>query len=412
MEISLNEIKLKSNFKDVELSGVYTKETLISKMSSEWIPLMECHKCGKSDYCKYAEKHDINPDKKAEIQCGVAKDFIENFIDKTFDSIEELDDYGKQSYLNSAYYLSQYVQSSEGSIGTLINKDFIDYYGNLAPSLYGFTAITLDYLNKAHEEMKNVEIFNSKRSIILVEGKTEQTFVNVFSDIHVLNYEGKDRLDYSKIEFIVRKYKKEGYDVFLQADLDGGTIEESHIKFIISKKLIEERNIFSFKHDFETAVPLSVIHKILLENEIINDEYINFSKVISRKKGNISKQITDYYNIEFSKPFIAYEIAKEIDNLSRRKNLYYDANFLQTEIGEFWYFISTCKHWKSEDKFTLRSIDSNHIMLNDKVYKILSIPYGKRVVLKSRDNTLKSICFEIKTEMEIFLKEHYSSMFI
>lgn len=49
--------------------------------------------------CKYG----VNPDKKAEIKCGVGRDFITNYINTTFNSLDGVDDEQKQAYLNAAF---------------------------------------------------------------------------------------------------------------------------------------------------------------------------------------------------------------------------------------------------------------------------------------------------------------------
>ncbi len=315
----------------------FSKDALIELMIENWIPWMECHKCGKSDYCKYVEPHGANPDKKAEIKCGVAQDFIRNYINTTFDSIQDLSKEQKQAYLDAAYYLSQYVQSAEINIGTFISEDHLSGWGSYAPALYGFTKQTLEYLEKAHREMKHLEMFKSKKNVILVEGFSEEIFVKSFSDIEVVNYEGNSRIDFGKIEFLVKQYQEKGYEVYLQTDMDGKT-ENQKAKKIIEKALIEEKNIFQFKHDFETSIPLEKLFAILRSNEIVDVSFEDFEKDIDLKSGSI-KHIENKYAVSINKRMIANEISLMINNLSRRTNLYYDENFLDTEIGKFWNFI-------------------------------------------------------------------------
>lgn len=205
----------------IDLSGNYTIESIFDLMVRYWIPYMECHKCGKWDYCKFVEIHKLNSDRAVDIQCGVAINFITNFIRTTFESIVDLDQDQKQAYLDSAFYLSQYVQNAEISIGTFISKDHLSGWGSMAPALYGFTKQTLDLLTKAHKTMKYIEMFKSTKNVILVEGYSEEIFIQNFSDIEIVNYEGKGRIDYPKIEFLVKEYQEKGYEVYLQSDLDG-----------------------------------------------------------------------------------------------------------------------------------------------------------------------------------------------
>ncbi|QSZ41365.1 hypothetical protein GJV85_04340 [Sulfurimonas aquatica] len=326
-----------ANSDRIELNGIHSKESIIELMVDEWIYYMECHKCGKSDYCKYTEPHNVNPDKKAEIKCGVAKDFITNYINNTFDSIEDLEIEQKQAYLDTAYYLSQYVQSAEIGIGTLINEDYLSVWGEFAPALYGFTKEPLDYLNKAHKEMKHVGMFRSKKSLILVEGYSENIFVDNFSDIKVVNYEGEGRIRYDKIEFLVQEYQEDGYEVYLQSDMDGKPHNDK-VNKIINGGLIKEENIFQFKHDFESSIPAKLFYTILIDNELISDTFENFEEGIDLQRG-IVHYVETKYDISINKRMIATEVSLAIHKYSRRRNLYQDERFLDTEIGKFWNFI-------------------------------------------------------------------------
>ncbi|MEA2018804.1 MAG: hypothetical protein U9N59_10190, partial [Campylobacterota bacterium] len=196
---------------NIELNDSYTKEEIIDLMVENWIGYFECHKCGKWDYCKYAQKHPDNPNRSVDIQCGIAIDFITNFINTTFSLIEDLNDYQKQAYLNSAYYLTEFVINTEQVIGRFTNKEHIEGWENYAPSLYGVTTNYVDeFLKKAQKEMKNVPFFNSKRSVLFAEGESEEIFANFFSDIEVVNYGGEGNLTYSKIEYTIKQYQDKG----------------------------------------------------------------------------------------------------------------------------------------------------------------------------------------------------------
>jgi len=322
----------------IKLSEVYNKDSLIEIMIDNWIPYMECHKCGKSDYCKYTKPHEVNPNKKAEIKCGVARNFIINFVNITFDRVKNLDITKKQAYLDTAFYLSQYVLSSEISIGTLINKDYLSAWGSYAPALYGFSKQTLDYLNKSHRKMKEIDIFKSKKNIILVEGFSEEIFIESFTDLEVINYEGKGRIDFNKIEFLVKEYQDQGYEVYLQSDLDGKK-ENQKINKIIKKGLIKKENIFLFEHDFETAIPLKIFYNILKDNNLIKDDFEDFKKDINLSRG-IVKHVQNKYGIDVNKRTVATEISLILHKLQDRKNLYEDKDFVNTEIGKFWNFIN------------------------------------------------------------------------
>ncbi len=258
------------------------------------------------------KKHPANPDRSIDIRCGIAIDFITNFINTTFSLIEDLNEYQKQAYLNSAYYLTEFVINTEQVIGRFTNKEHINGWENYAPSLYGINTNYIDeFLKKAQKEMKNVPFFNSKRSVLFVEGESEEIFGNFFLDIEVVNYGGEGGITYTKIEYTIKQYQDKGYKVYIQADKDGKE-ENNKVKKIISKRLVDKDNIFCFRYDFK-------------------NEYDG--------KIGIVKYIETKYEISIDKPKLSQKICEYIDMSSEQTNLYYDEKFLNTEIGEFWDFL-------------------------------------------------------------------------
>jgi hypothetical protein len=322
----------------IHLSLDYSKEEITQLMTENWIGYFECHKCGKWDYCKYAQKHPFNPDRSVDIMCGIAIDFITNFINTTFDLIEDLTPPQKQSYLNSAYYLTEFIQNIEQSVGTYSSKDHMSGWGEYAPSLYGMTKETSSILNKAHKEMKNVPFFNSERSVIFVEGESEEIFAKYFSNIEVVNYGGAGNLTYSKIEYTIKQYLEKGYKVYIQADKDGKP-ENQNVKKIISKGLVEEERIFCFTNDYETSVPIYIFYKILFELGIVNDTFENYKSTYDDTK-SIVKYTEEKYGLTLTKTLISEKLCEFIKDSHRGINPFYDEKFLSTEIGQFWDFLN------------------------------------------------------------------------
>ena len=335
---NLNNLYIIGFTDNIKLINSYNKEEITQLMIENWIGYFECHKCGKWDYCKYAQKHPANPHRSIDIRCGIAIDFITNFINSTFDLIDELNDYQKQAYLNSAYYLTEFVINTEQVIGRFTNKEHIDYLDTYAPSIYGINTNYIDeFLKKAHKEMKNVPFFNSKRSVLFVEGESEKIFSDSFLDIEVVNYGGLGNLTYSKIEYTIKQYQDKGYTVYIQADKDGKP-KNQNVDKIISKGLVDKDNIFCFKYDFETSIPLHILFKLLNEIKTFSDDYDDFKNGYDGKNG-IIKYIETKYDISINKTLFAKEICKYIDISSHQTNLYYDDKFLSTEIGLFWDFL-------------------------------------------------------------------------
>ena len=185
--------------------------------------------------------------------------------------------------------------------------------------------------------MKNVPFFNSKRSVLFVEGESEKIFSDSFLDIEVVNYGGLGNLTYSKIEYTIKQYQDKGYTVYIQADKDGKP-KNQNVDKIISKGLVDKDNIFCFKYDFETSIPLHILFKLLNEIKTFSDDYDDFKNGYDGKNG-IIKYIETKYDISINKTLFAKEICKYIDISSHQTNLYYDDKFLSTEIGLFWDFL-------------------------------------------------------------------------
>jgi len=128
-------------------------------------------------------------------------DFLTNYLHSTFELIKIKPKEQIQSYLDSAYYLTQYVMASEQQIGNFINLDYHEYLANYAPIIFGQTKNLRHLLDKAHIEMKNIDFFASKKSILFVEGNSEEIFLNEMKKTHLIdfleleveNYIGKDR---------------------------------------------------------------------------------------------------------------------------------------------------------------------------------------------------------------------------
>ncbi len=323
---------------NIDLTDSYSEEKIIKLMVENWIGYFECHKCGKWDYCKYAQKHTANTDRSIDIRCGIAIDFITNFINTTFSLIEDLTEHQKQAYLNSAYYLTDFVVNTEQVIGRFSNKEHINGWGEYSPSLYGInTNYINNLLNKAHKEMKNVPFFNSKRSVLFVEGESEKIFANSFSDIEVVNYGGAGNITYTKIEYTIKQYHNKGYKVYIQADKDGN-LTNQNIDKIISKGLVEKENIFCFKYDYETSIPIRLFYNILIDIKTIDDTFENFKLDYETTK-SIVKYVESKYGITLKKSLLSTKLCEYIVLSSRQNNLYYDEKFLNTEIGQFWDFL-------------------------------------------------------------------------
>jgi len=123
--------------------GDYYINFFAGKLIDEWIPYFECHQCGRGDYCKFTKPHNVNPNRKKDIKCGVVETLINNFIKYTCKVFERLNKEEKQKYLDGLYYLQRYVYQSEQKIGMFLEDDMLDYYQDFVPRVFGNIAAAL-----------------------------------------------------------------------------------------------------------------------------------------------------------------------------------------------------------------------------------------------------------------------------
>ena len=323
--------------KPIELNKTYTKDELIEVAIDYWITYFECHKCGRWDYCKYAEKHPANPHRSVDIQCGVVKDVLSNYFETTFDLAVKLDKYGRQSYINAGHYLAEYTYYAEQSIGMMMDCDMLDFLGPYAPTAYGQTKHIQNLLDKFHSEMKKIDFFNSKKTELFVEGESEEIIIEgIIGRININNYQGKGRMEHRKMEFLFKEKIESGSEIYVQGDLDGKH-KNQNIEKMISKSILKEENVFLFMYDLETAYPINLLHQALIELKITELSLEEFQKDY-KLDCSILAFCKKERGIEIPKIKVAEYISKIV-----RINALNSDKFKKTEFGKFLLF---CQHSK------------------------------------------------------------------
>lgn len=212
----------------IPLEGEVTIEELISLMTSKWIPYIECHKCGRYDYCKFrAPPHHINPKRSQEKKCGVTQSVLQNFINSCFPLLVKCGYKEKQEILDASFYFIDYINTTEALIGGYLNTEIVDFFGSYGPNLFG-TIITMRIkLDKIAYHLKLIPEFHTTKGYLLVEGKSEKTFVESlkgtigwFDEILVESYDGKGNKSPSKLLILAKKLNQTGYDLYIQGDQD------------------------------------------------------------------------------------------------------------------------------------------------------------------------------------------------
>lgn len=286
------------------LNGTFDSQTLALELISRWVPFFECHKCGRSDYCKYSVQHDINRNKFKDKRCGIVTETIKNFIAYSFEKLTNYSEKQQQYYFNGLYYLQKFVYQAELEIGLFIDKPQLDFYGHYVTENFGHIIYLRKYLNEIGNNFKNLSAFGSKKGLLFVEGKTEKVFLErmisngYFSDklLTIESYDGKSNKSNKKIKMLIDNYRRIGYEVFIQGDRDGSDIDffQEHKK----SGLISERHIFEFQQDFETSIPPPLFYLVLETLNLAKFSLQEFLEVIKNDDRSIVKILHEKFNLD------------------------------------------------------------------------------------------------------------------
>ena len=332
--------------RSIHLAGNISTDELAQMMVETWVFYLECHKCGRSDYCKFARPHPVNPLKKLEIRCGVAEAVIRNFLKKTESIAESLAPAALQAYLDGAYYLTKFTQEAEQRIGMVMNPGVLDWWGKYAPSLFGNLTEMRDTLNSLAQNFKEVPDLNSDKGLLLVEGWAEKAFIDKlreshsswFLDLMVECYDGKGNRKSKRIAMLLDKYIDHGYTVFIQGDADGKP--EEIFKGLMDSGHLASKNTFVFVHDFETSIPIDIFIEILDRIGVpITFDPKDVKDSLAQNPRSILNVLKDDFETDVSskKMDIATELGEFLNGYDWA--WWMDDNFMGTELGRFLRFI-------------------------------------------------------------------------
>jgi hypothetical protein len=314
------------------------------KLIAEWIPYFECHQCGRGDYCKFTIPHGVNPHRKKDIKCGVVETLIRNFIKYTCKVFETLSKNDKQKYLDGLYYLQRYVYQAEQNIGMFLDEGILNYFDKFVPRVFGNTPSLRSDLNSFAEHFKDIKEFNIQKGILLVEGWSEKVFIqrmfeggSIWSnsfDIEV--YDGKNNKSPKKLQLLINKLRKDGYEIYIQGDQDGNQIDafQEHKK----RELLKDSHIFQFSHDFETAFPAKLMFHSLKELEILEiDDLEEFENLIYPCEESISNKLKRVLGIDINGNKVP--IADMAGKIITRLDWWNKNEIMETELGMFLNFV-------------------------------------------------------------------------
>lgn len=328
----------------VQLEGGFTDTTLAERLIAEWIPYFECHKCGRWDYCKYAQPHPANPKRSIDIKCGVASDCIRNLVKSAFPLLEKMDRPHIQNFLDGAYQFYEFIYSAEQYIGMNMNDDFHSYFAEYAPTIYSRISYLRSHLNGIAFHWKDLPEFMTKSPVLFVEGYTEKAFLDEMRKSHsawflhldVEVYAGKGNRRSKRIQMLLDKFKSQGLVVYAQGDADG---EHADIfRGLVDSGSIDQDKTFVFEHDFETSLPRGLLLAALIDMQIISEmSFEEFDAKLGEFGGSVNRRLNEAFGIDTS-PY-KIELATTVGAILNDATWWQNDKFMASELGRFLRFV-------------------------------------------------------------------------
>ncbi|ADQ78790.1 hypothetical protein Palpr_0634 [Paludibacter propionicigenes WB4] len=337
----------------IKFEGLYSPIELAREFTKRWIPYYECHKCGKGDYCKFAIPYFGDNYYKQDIQCGVAKKALENYILRTFHVLNNANKQKQQNYVDSAFYFFKYIYLSEQLNGLFINDDKLEYLGKYSISLLTEILSLRDVLNKFGKDFKMFSELYNGQSLLLVEGKSELKFIEYLGGDDILSnsftfivesYNGKGNKLPKRIEMLIEDYQTKGYSIYIQGDEDGDGDGSGYDKFkyYVDKGTISKKNIFQFKYDFESSIPIEILFHILQELGYLKDNSLDDLIKLPKNK-SINTILKEKFDIDTEKNKLKTQIAKKIGNIIFNSTYKETEKYNEFELFKFTRFLDRIK---------------------------------------------------------------------
>jgi hypothetical protein len=329
------------------LSKVISGNDLLRLLCNEWLPYIECHKCGRWKTCQYAAlPHPANPHRSLEKQCGVAEQALSVFLNAGLPHLTEVSKEIKMEFLDAAFYLTQYVFQSEQTVGNFLDSDIVSYYGEYSPLIVSNLKYLRRYMDGLCSSLRHISEFRSTQSVLLVEGESELRFLKrmVTSSMAGFRYHEYDTYSGTgnrinkRIQMLLNHYHAKGYDVYLQIDADGKNFKQVSDSAAESLGLKPER-IFAFTRDFETSIPRNIAIKAL--SILLNQEpsKINGAWTTENTSAGI-KQVLAELAPKTSLNDIKVELAHTLGDLLASDYTWYENEaFMNSELGRFLSFV-------------------------------------------------------------------------
>lgn len=327
----------------LDLIGEYSKDSLKEELIKRWIPYYECHKCGRSDYCKFTIPHEHVRGKLKDIQCGVVVSVMKNFIEQTFKLLHSYSNHQLQEYFDGLYYFQKFIYQTELETGLFLDNEALNYYQEHSPKNYGNLLYVRHYLDEIGKNLKSLPEFGATKGLLFVEGKTEEVFIKRLiangdfsaKQFIIHSYDGKSNKSEKKIKLLIERNRDVGYDIFIQGDKDGEGIDvfQNHI----NSGLIAKNQTFLFEHDFETSIPIRLLHGVLTTLHILDVDVEDFVTRVESKSESINKTIEEEFGVSL-KPHKT-DIADALGVILRHLNWRTNKSIHNSELGQFLEFV-------------------------------------------------------------------------
>ncbi len=313
------------------LDGSFSESELANFLAENWVNF-ECHRCPKwPGDCIYAERNEKRPERPKEKRCGVGVVFLENAVKHLFRSGGLSDKKNHSNIIHCLYHLCVFAMKSEKRTAYIRNP----LYSLTDPDEYFKYALgdiinLREHLNKAAYFGRISKLPVKGELLVLVEGETEQFFLQKYLDlsslfhgaISVETYKGSGNVELSRLPLLIESKTEQGYACFLQGDLDGKK-ENQKVNKIISKTALLQENVFFFTFDFESSLPpewvwgaLKNVTEIDIGIGVGESEFVD-----SLRPGkSISENLKELYGVN-------------ITPLKMRMVKYFVFRYLQLEMG-------------------------------------------------------------------------------
>ena len=297
--------------------GNYSIDELLAQLVNGWLPYWECHKCGRFETCPHVVRKPTNPRLAREIQCGVAKLALRNFLRVSWQKFGLFDTLQKQHFIDGLYHWTQYVLNTEIDIGSYTDERLVVARGNaLTRRIMSYVSLNRRHLEKFAYYFRGLPGFAEAALWVLVEGEAEKEFLERLLELRAIDfrvlgvetYGGKGNAKPKKLH--LDHLEARGLKAVLQSDSDGKARLERRglVKVMETKGGI----FFTFTPDFESVFPPQILHAALeIKGLWVDQGWL--AAVMGRGGGKIVQAIEQKIGTSISKRDLARTLADVVD---------------------------------------------------------------------------------------------------